>query len=76
MKALKYVLIACSLSAALAHAQTGEAPLADENAQQVAQINGAHAAGRRATRCIALGAPKKIDNCVGPVSFCVMYYGR
>ena len=70
MKVLKMVLIACSLSAAVAHAQT--APAAPE--QQVAQANAQHADGVAAKRHIA--APKaKADECVGPMSFCNIYFG-
>lgn len=73
MKVLKIVLIACSLSAAIAHAQT--APASQE--QQVAQtgvqrsdsVDGAHARGR-------VDAPNtKAEKCVGPVSFCNIYFG-
>ena len=71
MKALKLVLIACSLSAAaLAHAQTAPA---DDSAQQVAQTDAAvvqpeaqHPAAKPA---------KKANECVGPVSYCQMYFG-
>lgn len=72
MKALKLVLIACSLSAAaLAHAQTAPA---DESAQQVAQANAARVAQPEAQRPVVKRA-KKADECVGPVSYCVMYFG-
>jgi Ni/Co efflux regulator RcnB len=71
MKVLKMVLIACSLStAAAAYAQA--APAAPE--QQVAQADSQHAdnvvARKRAE------APKaKADECVGPMSFCNIYFG-
>jgi hypothetical protein len=73
MKVLKIALIACSLSAAVAHAQS--APAAQE--QQVAQagvqrgnsINGVSARSR-------VDVPKaKAEECVGPVSFCSIYFG-
>lgn len=70
MKVLKIVLIACSLSAAVAHAQT--APAAPT--PQVAQAN-----PPRANSVAAEGrtvAPKvKVEECVGPVSFCNIYFG-
>jgi hypothetical protein len=72
MKALKMVLLACSLSvAALAHAQTAPA---DESAQQVAQTNAARPAQAEARHHFPKPA-KKADECVGPVSYCVMYFG-
>ncbi|HWT38574.1 MAG TPA: hypothetical protein VN289_19975 [Paraburkholderia sp.] len=72
MKALKLVLIACSLSAAaFAHAQTAPA---DESAQQVAQANAARVAHPDAQRPVAKPA-KKANECVGPVSYCEMYFG-
>ncbi|MBP0593678.1 hypothetical protein J8I87_29125 [Paraburkholderia sp. LEh10] len=72
MKALKFVLIACSLSAAaLAHAQTAPA---DDNAQQVAQAQAARVAQPETQRRAAQPA-NKANECVGPVSYCVMYFG-
>ncbi|MEX3932029.1 hypothetical protein AB4Y32_09480 [Paraburkholderia phymatum] len=72
MKALKLVLIACSLSAAaFAHAQAAPA---DEGAQQVAQANAARVAQPEAQRP-ATAPAKKANDCVGPVSYCVMYFG-
>ncbi|MFP3563678.1 hypothetical protein [Paraburkholderia sp. SIMBA_030] len=72
MKVLKIVLIACSLSAAVAHAQTETAPAAPT--PQVAQAN-----APRANSVAAQGrtvAPKaKVEECVGPVSFCNIYFG-
>lgn len=76
MKALKLVLVACSLSvAALAHAQTAPA---DTSAQQVTQANPVQAtqSGSRVdTQRPAARPAKKTDDCVGPVSYCVMYFG-
>ena len=70
MKVLKIVLIACSLSAVVAHAQT--APAAPE--QQVAQANAQRADDVAAQGRVA--APKaKAEECVGPVSFCNIYFG-
>ena len=72
MKALKMVLIACSLSAAVAHAQTS-AP-ADVNAQQIDQAATAPAAPASAQRPTAKPA-KKTDDCVGPISYCTLFFG-
>jgi hypothetical protein len=71
MKALKMVLIACSLSAtAAAFAQTE--PAAPQ--QQVAQ-----AASPRAKNAVTQArtpAPKaKSEECIGPMSFCNIYFG-
>ncbi|WP_109483433.1 hypothetical protein [Paraburkholderia sp. C35] len=72
MKALKLVLIACSLSAAaLAHAQTAPA---DDGAQQVAQSNAARVTQPAAQDRVAKPA-KKANECVGPVSYCEIYFG-
>ncbi|ACC74163.1 hypothetical protein PPMP20_30755 [Paraburkholderia phymatum] len=72
MKALKLVLMACSLSAAvLVHAQTAPA---DESAQRVAQANAARVVQPERQRPVAKPA-KKVDECVGPVSYCAMYFG-
>ncbi|MFM0553910.1 hypothetical protein P0D69_23455 [Paraburkholderia sediminicola] len=72
MNVLKIALIACSLSAVVAHAQT--APAAAEQQQQVAQAN-----AQRATKADTQGritTPAiKAEECVGPVSFCNMYFG-
>jgi hypothetical protein len=70
MKVLKMVLIACSLSAAVAHAQT--APATPQ--QQVSQANAPRANNAPAQERVA--APKtKVEECVGPVSFCNIYFG-
>ena len=75
MKALKLVLIACSLSAALAHAQTAPA---DAGTQQAGQASVAASMQRDtpgdSQRPVAK-ASKKASECVGPVSYCVMYFG-
>jgi hypothetical protein len=75
MKLLKVVLVACSLSAAIAHAQTA-APTdanANTNAQQVAQSNVTPSEGRIARHAPA--AAQKDNECVGPVSFCNIFFG-
>jgi hypothetical protein len=72
MKLLKVVLVACSLSAAVAHAQT--AVPADSNAQQVAQTLATQSAGQVTPRPVAAPA-KKAEECVGPVSYCNIFFG-
>ncbi|CAB3795706.1 hypothetical protein [Paraburkholderia caffeinilytica] len=70
MNVLKIALIACSLSVAVAHAQT--APAAPE--QQVAQANAPRA--NRAAEPSRVAIPKpKVEECVGPVSFCNLFFG-
>ncbi|ANB75454.1 hypothetical protein AYM40_24135 [Paraburkholderia phytofirmans OLGA172] len=70
MNVLKIALVVCSLSAAVAHAQT--APAAPE--QQVAQANAPRANNVAAQDRVV--APKvQAEECVGPVSFCNIYFG-
>ncbi|SIT46125.1 conserved exported hypothetical protein [Paraburkholderia ribeironis] len=70
MKVLKMLLIACSLCAVVAHAQT--APAAAE--QQLADAHAQRADDGAARGRIA--APKTTaEECVGPVSFCSLYFG-
>lgn len=70
MNVLKIALIACSLSALVAHAQT--APAAPE--QQVAQAN-APRANSVAEQNRGAVPKAKAEECVGPVSFCNIYFG-
>ena len=71
MKVLTMVLIACSLStAAAAYAQT--AP--DTPEQQLAQAD-SQRAGKVAARKQVEAPKAKADECVGPVSFCSIYFG-
>jgi len=70
MKSLKYLVLSLTLCAAVAHAQ-GNQPLAGAASAQAASNNGAQSAGRTAPE---QQAPKK-DECVGPVSFCNIYFG-
>lgn len=70
MNVLKIALIACSFSAVVAHAQT--APNAPE--QQTAQANVPRDNGIVAHGRIAAPAVKT-QECVGPVSFCNIYFG-
>jgi len=74
MKLLKVVLVACSLSAAIAHAQSAAPTGANANVQEVAQANTA-ASETRVARHSAAAPAKKGDECVGPVSFCTLYFG-
>ncbi|MFM0201969.1 hypothetical protein PQR53_19110 [Paraburkholderia fungorum] len=70
MNVLKIALIACSLSVVVAHAQT--APAAPE--QQVAQANAPRA--NHVVEQNRVTVPKaKAEECVGPVSFCNIYFG-
>ncbi|MEX3789888.1 hypothetical protein [Paraburkholderia sp. BR14374] len=71
MKVLKLVLIGCSLStAAAAHAQT--APTAPD--QQVALAD-SQRADKSAAREHAEAPKAKADECVGPMSFCNIFFG-
>lgn len=72
MNVLKIALIACSLSAVVAHAQT--APAAAQQQQQVAQANAQRATNADTQSRIAVPAIK-VEECVGPVSFCNIYFG-
>jgi hypothetical protein len=73
MNVLKIALIVCSLSAVAAHAQT--APAAPE--QKVAKTNAQTAANvtnAETQRRVAAPAAKG-EECVGPVSYCNIYFG-
>lgn len=70
MNVLKIALIACSLSAALAQAQT--APAAPQ--QQTAQASAQRDANADTRGRIAAPATNA-EECVGPVSFCNIYFG-
>ena len=74
MKALKLVLIACSLSAALAHAQTAPADASTQQAGQ-ASVAATMQRGTQSDSQRPVKTPKKTNECVGPVSYCVMYFG-
>jgi hypothetical protein len=71
MKALKMVLIACSLSAAVAHAQTAVPTV---GTQQVVQTSQQHA-NVAVQQGRASKHSRKADACVGPVSFCNVFFG-
>ncbi|CAD6550587.1 hypothetical protein LMG28727_05162 [Paraburkholderia kirstenboschensis] len=67
---LKIVLTACSLFAAVAHAQTPQVAPQQQAPQPVVQRNDGAAPANPAA------APaNKADECVGPVSFCNIYFG-
>lgn len=72
MKALKIVLIACSLSAAVAHAQT---PAPAASSQQVAQAANEQRVNTQVQEGRVARASRKANECVGPVSFCNIYAG-
>jgi hypothetical protein len=72
MKVLKIVLIACALSAAVAHAQTApSAPSAPQ--QKAAQANNQPAGSAAVQEHSAV--PANAEECVGPMSFCNIYFG-
>jgi hypothetical protein len=79
MKVLKIALVACSLSAAVAQAQTAPAAAQQQVTQSatqtlaqadVSRVAGLNSSSRR------VDVPKtKAQTCVGPVSFCTLYFG-
>lgn len=71
MKVLKIVLIACALSAAVAHAQT--APSAPQ--QKAARANNPRADSAAMQDHRAAAPAAKAEECVGPMSFCNIYFG-
>ncbi|WP_322060795.1 hypothetical protein [Paraburkholderia sp. J63] len=71
MKSLKIAVVACSLFAAAAAYAQNEAPAASVP-QQVAQSAAQPAAQAPANQ---IAKPEKKDECVGPVSFCNLYFG-
>ena len=71
MKSLKIAVVACSLFAAAAAYAQNEAPAASVP-QQVAQSTAQPAVQAPAHR--EAMKPKK-DDCVGPASFCNIYFG-
>jgi hypothetical protein len=70
MKLVKIVLIACSLSAAVAQAQTTQVAPQRQAPQAVEQRNDGAAPASR-----DVAPATKADECVGPVSFCKIYFG-
>jgi uncharacterized low-complexity protein len=77
MKALKMVLIACSLSAVAvaAHAQTSApATSAQQFAQNQQQSHEQRPSGAAHEGRVAAPS-KKAEDCVGPASFCNLFFG-
>ncbi|HTR06292.1 MAG TPA: hypothetical protein VMJ11_06470 [Paraburkholderia sp.] len=73
MKLLSAVLIACTLTASVAvHAETVTRTPADS--QQLAQANVPPATSYESQRP-ATKTDRHADECVGPVSFCNLYFG-
>jgi hypothetical protein len=71
MKSLKIAVVACSMFAAAAAYAQNEAPAASVP-QQITQ-NAAQPAVQASANPIA--KPARKDECVGPVSFCNIYFG-
>nr|WP_084068635.1 hypothetical protein [Paraburkholderia heleia] len=73
MKLLPAVLLACSLSASFAvHAESAAPAHAD--AQHLAQVNATRATTEQAPQRPATKA-RDANTCVGPVSFCNVFFG-
>jgi hypothetical protein len=73
MRHVKFVLIACSLcAAAVVHAQTTQ-PAANAP-QQSTQAEGSQAAA--AAYASGVAVPEHRNACVGPASFCNIYFGN
>lgn len=71
MKSMKIAVVACSLIAATAAYAQNEAPAANV-AQNVAQS--ARAQSETSARH-EMATPAKQEDCVGPASFCNIYFG-
>jgi hypothetical protein len=67
---LKIVLAVCSLFAAVAHAQTPQVAPQQQAPQAIAQSNDSVAPAKP-----AVAPANNADECVGPVSFCKIYFG-
>ncbi|MEX3950708.1 hypothetical protein AB4Y40_23485 [Paraburkholderia sp. EG287B] len=74
MKSLKYLVLSLTLCAAVAHAQ-GNQPQAGAVSTQAASNNGTQSAAQSAGRATPEKQTQKKDECVGPVSFCNIYFG-
>jgi hypothetical protein len=72
MKSLKYVLIALSLSASVAHAQDLSSPQTAQASSQTVQYSRTANDGQVARH----RSVHKANECVGPVSFCNTYFGN
>jgi hypothetical protein len=74
MKLLKSALVAASwLVMSAVYAQSGPATAA--NAQAPSQDTANAAAGQAAPSPQSPQAPRKADECVGPASFCTVFFG-
>jgi hypothetical protein len=74
MKFLSAVLLACSLSASFAvHAETASSNNAD--VQQTAQATTHRAADDQASQRPGTKSARDADTCVGPVSYCNIFFG-
>lgn len=75
MKSLKHLLIAVSMSAvAAANAQESVAPPVDASAPTVSQAS-TNAVARTEGRAKQDSGVEEKDQCVGPISFCNIYFG-
>ena len=74
MKALKYLVVSLSLCAAVAHAQDKQ-PEAAPATTVSASNSGAQPVAQPAGRAAPEKQTAKKDQCVGPVSFCNIYFG-
>ncbi|MEX3690145.1 hypothetical protein AB3X91_03820 [Paraburkholderia sp. BR14263] len=74
MKLLTAVLFACSLSASFAVHAESVAP-AQTDAQQTAQTNTSRANTYQAPQRPAKTQARDANTCVGPVSFCNLFFG-
>lgn len=74
MNSLKIVVVACSLFAAAVSAYAQNEAPAGAAPEQVAEAAAAQPAQALNSRHAAKPA-KRADECVGPVSFCNLYFG-
>jgi len=74
MKSLKYLVFSLTLCAAVAHAQVNP-PQAGAASAQAASNNGTQSVAQSAGRATPEKQAPKNDECVGPVSFCNIYFG-
>jgi hypothetical protein len=76
MKSLKIAVVACSLfaAAAAAYAQN-QAPAANGGSQQVTQSDSSSATAS-SVRADAAKPARNANDCVGPASFCNIYFGN
>ncbi|MGN7980435.1 hypothetical protein [Burkholderia sp. 22313] len=70
MKPLHLALVALSLAAAVAHAQSAPADLAQQPANRAEAVQAAGRVDRSQSK------QDEPNACVGPVSFCNVYFGN